>query len=183
MSLKKLIQKIVYRLRGELTLDTLVSMGLTVGNNVSIQQGVNLDPSHCWLITIGDDVTLAPRVQLLAHDASTCKHIGYAKIGKVVIGNRVFVGAGTVILPDVRIGNDVIIGAGSVVTHSLEGNAVYAGNPAKKVCSLDEYVEKHRNKMKSRPVYGEEFTLRQNISKELKAQQRIELDDGIGYVE
>lgn len=182
MSIKRLIQKLVYRLRGELALDTLIDMGLTVGKGISIQQGVNLDPSHCWLITIGDDVTLAPRVQILAHDASTCKHIGYAKIGRVVIGNRVFVGAGSIILPNVWIGDDVIIGAGSVVTHSLESGCVYAGNPAKKVCTLEEYLEKHRNQMTSRPVYGEEFTLRRNISPEMKTQQCMELDEGIGYV-
>lgn len=182
MSLKKLIQKIVFRFRGELTLDTLIDMGLTVGKGFSAQQGANLDPSHCWLITIGDDVTLAPRVQVLAHDASTCKHLGYAKIGRVVIGDRVFVGAGTIILPDVRIGDDVIIGAGSVVTHSLDSGWVYAGNPAAKVCTLDAYLDKHRNKMNTRPVYGEAFTLRSNISPEMKKQQRMELDDGIGYV-
>ena len=182
MSLRKLIQKIVYRLRGELTVDTLIKMGLTVGKNFVAQQGANLDPSHCWLITIGDDVTLAPRVQILAHDASTCKHLGYAKIGRVVIGNRVFIGAGTIILPDVRIGDDVIIGAGSVVTRSLESGAVYAGNPAQKVCTIEEYVGKHQRKMESRPVYGGEFTLRQNISAQMKLQQRAELEDGIGYV-
>lgn len=182
MSFKKLIQKIVYRLRGELTVDTLIDMGLTVGKRFSAQQGVNLDPSHCWLITIGDDVTLAPRVQVLAHDASPCKHIGYAKIGRVIIGNRVFIGAGTIILPGVHIGDNVIIGAGSVVTHSLESGGVYAGNPAKRICSVEDYLEKHISQMKSRPVYGEAFTLRQNISPEMKKQQCMELNDGIGYV-
>ena len=183
MLLKELIQKIVYRLRGELTLDTLVSMGLTVGNNISVQQGVNLDPSHCWLISIGDDVTLAPRVQILAHDASTCHYLGYAKIGRVNIGNRVFIGAGSIVLPGVTIGSNVIIGAGSVVSHDVPDGCVYAGNPARFICTTADYVEKHRCKMVERPVYSARYTLRENISPALKAEQYQALRDGIGYVE
>ena len=55
---------------------------------------------------------MAPHVQILAHDASTKRYLGYTKIGRVLIGNNVFVGAGTIILPSVAIGNNVIIGAG-----------------------------------------------------------------------
>lgn len=51
-------------------------------------------------------------MQILAHDASTKRYLGYTKIGRVLIGNNVFVGAGTIILPSVAIGNNVIIGAG-----------------------------------------------------------------------
>lgn len=68
--------------------------------------GTILDPSHCWLITIGDNVTMAPRVHILAHDASTCHHLGYARIGRIDIGNNVFIGADTVVLPGVYIGSN-----------------------------------------------------------------------------
>jgi maltose O-acetyltransferase len=81
MGIRALLKKLVFRLRGEVTLEDLKKCGLKVGNNFSAQAGYNLDLSHCWLISIGNDVTLAPKVQVLAHDASTCKYLGYAKIG------------------------------------------------------------------------------------------------------
>ena len=46
-----------------------------------------IDPGHCWLISVGDRVTLAPRVHILAHDASLKETLGYTKIGRVKIGN------------------------------------------------------------------------------------------------
>ena len=67
----KWIKEAVYRLRGEYTTEKLVKMGMKVGKNFGRLNGVILDPSHCWLIEIGDNVTLAPRVHILCHDAST----------------------------------------------------------------------------------------------------------------
>ena len=72
-----------------------------------------IDPGHCWLISVGDRVTLAPRVHILAHDASLKETLGYTKIGRVKIGNDVFIGANTTILPGVTIGDKVVIGANS----------------------------------------------------------------------
>ena len=173
----------MFRLRGEYTIEALLKMGLRVGKNFSAQHGYDLDPSHCWLITIGDDVTLAPHVQIIAHDASTCKALGYAKIGRVDIGNRVFIGAGSIILPNVTIGDDVVVGAGSVVTHSIPSNSVCGGNPARIICSMDCFLEKQMERMKNRPVYSSAYTLRENISHHKKQEQRDALVDGIGYVE
>lgn len=59
---------------------------------------VIIDPGHCWLIELGDDVTLAPRVHSLAHDASTKRELGYTRIAKVKIGSNVFIGAGSIVL-------------------------------------------------------------------------------------
>ena len=94
----------------------LVKQGLIVGRNFVMLEDVVIDASHIWHIIIGNEVTLAPRVQILAHDASTKRHLGRTRIGKVAIGDLVFVGALTMILPGVTIGSDVIIGAGSIVT-------------------------------------------------------------------
>lgn len=182
MGIKTLLKRFVYRLRGEYTVERLISMGLTAGKNFNPQLGVNLDPSHCWLITIGDDVTMAPRVQVLAHDASTCQGLGYAKIGRVDIGDRVFIGAGSIILPGVTIGDDVIVGAGSVVTCSVPAGTVCAGNPAREIGRTADYLNKHRELMKVRPVYGEEYTLRGPITEGKKQEQKAALSDGGGYV-
>lgn len=180
--LKRLLKKMVYRLRADYTTEDLQKMGLVVGKNFLRMHGTILDPSHCWLIHIGDNVTLAPRCHVLAHDASLCHHLGYARIGNIVIGNNVFVGADTVILPNVTIGDNVIIGANSTVSRDIPSGMVAAGTPAKVMCSIEDYLERNRKMMESRPVYGEDFTLRGNITPEKKRQQFEELKSGFGFV-
>lgn len=178
-----IVKEMVYRLRGEYTTEKLIKMGMKVGKNFGRLNGVILDPSHCWLIEIGDNVTLAPRVHILCHDASTKQFLDYTKIGKVKIGNNVFIGAESVVLPNVKIGSNVIIGANSTVTKDISDNVVAAGNPAKVICSLDEYLERHKDNMNKVPVYGEDYTLRGNLTDDKKLQMIRELDERIGYVD
>lgn len=177
------IKEFIYRLRGEYTTEKLISMGMTVGKNFQRLNGVILDPGHCWLIEIGDNVTIAPRVHVLCHDASTKMFLGKTKIGRVSIGDNVFIGAESVVLPGVTIGSNVIIGANSTVTHDVPDNSVVVGNPAKRICSLDEYLDKEQKRMETNPCYGEEYTLRQNVSMELRMKQKKELKNKIGYID
>lgn len=179
----KYLKEFIYRLRGEYTTEKLVSMGMKVGKNFGRLDGVILDPSHCWLIEIGDSVTMAPRVHILCHDASTKQFLGYTKIGRVTIGNNVFIGAESVVLPGVTIGNNVIIGANSTVTHDVPDNMVYAGTPARQICTLDEYLYKEKERMKKSPCYDESYTLRKNVSMELRMKQKEELKGKIGYID
>lgn len=178
-----MIKEFLYRLRGEYTTEKLISMGMTVGKNFGRLNGVILDPSHCWLITIGDNVTMAPRVHILCHDASTKPFLNLTKIGRVTIGDNVFIGAESVVLPGVTIGNNVIIGANSTVTHDVPDNTVVAGSPARVICTLEEYLAKERSRMESAPCYGEEYTLRQNLSMEKRMEQKAALDGKIGYID
>lgn len=177
------IKELVYRLRGEYTTEKLISMGMKVGSNFCRLNGVILDPSHCWLIEIGDNVTMAPRVHILCHDASTKQFLNYTKIGRVTIGDNVFIGAESVVLPGVTIGSNVIIGANSTVTHNVPDNSVVAGSPARVICSLEEYLDKERRRMKAAPCYGEEFTLRKDVSMAMRMRQKQELEDKIGYID
>ena len=177
------IKEFVYRLRGDYTTEKLISMGMKVGKNFGRLNGVILDPSHCWLIEIGDNVTLAPRVHVLCHDASTKPFLGYTKIGRVTIGNDVFIGTDSVILPGVTIGNRVIIGANSTVTHDVPDGVVVAGSPARVICTLEEYLAKERTRMETAPCYGEEYTLRQNVSMEKRMEQKTALAGKIGYID
>lgn len=172
-----------WKIRGEIPTQHLINMGLKVGSNFSRQEKCIIDHSHCWLISIGNNVTLAPRVTILAHDASTKKHLGYTKIGKVNIGNDVFVGSGSIILPNVSIGNRVIIGAGSIVTKNIPDGVVVGGNPAKVICTLDEYLDKNKKIMNYRPKYDNSWTLRDNITSSKKEKMISDLKDGIGFVE
>lgn len=181
--LREFIREKVYRLRGECTTEELIKRGMTVGKNFSRQNNVFLDPGHCWLIQIGDYVTLAPRVCILCHDASTKKFLGYAKIGKVSIGNNVFIGACTVVLPNVTIGNNVIIGANSTVCKDIPDNTVAAGTPAVVISDMDTYLSRMKNRMKEGHVYGDEYTQRGGIDRARKEQMKNGLNHSrIGFV-
>ena len=60
------------------------------------------------------------------------------------IKNNVFIGSNSIILPGVTINSNVIVAAGSVVTKSVPSNSVVGGNPAKVICTFDEFVEKRK---------------------------------------
>ena len=157
-------------------------MGVKIGANCKIQGEVMIDYSHFWHITIGNDVTIAPRVHILAHDASTVLHTGYAKIGKVDIQDGVFIGAGTIVLPGVIIGKNSIIGAGSIVVNNIPENSVAVGSPAKVVSTLTDYLDKINLQMNDYPTFEEEYTLRQGVSKEKRQEMNHEMKDRFGFV-
>lgn len=164
-------------------LEVLKRNGLQVGRNFHMLPGVIIDYSHCWHITIGDDVTMAPHVHILAHDASTKMHLGYSRIGKVRIGNRVFIGASTIVLPGVTIGDNVVIGAGSVVSHDIPDNSVAAGNPARVRGSLDDFLARRRQEMARTPQFGAEYTLERRVTPEMRAEMNAKMVDRVGYVD
>ena len=116
--------------------------GGTCGNNFKFYCDMPTEP---YLVSIGDNVTLASGTVLLTHDNSVikCNIDATDYFGKIHIGDSCFVGFNSIILPGVELGNCTIVGAGSVVTKSFpQGNVVIAGNPAKAVCTVEEFVEK-----------------------------------------
>lgn len=154
------IQSLLRRLLGmdhRYVIEKLKQKGLKVGSNFVMQEGCIIDGSHCAHITIGDNVSLAPNVHILAHDASTWWFLGHTKIKNTTIGNTVFIGAGSIIMPGVNIGNEVIVGAGSVVTKDVPDNAVFAGNPACFLMHTSEYIARQRQQMTTENSFGEEF--------------------------
>lgn len=171
----KLIKQILKRIRGEQSLSKLIKRGLKVGANLTCMGGVIIDPSHCWHIEIGDDVILAPNVHILAHDASTKIFLNYTRVANVKIGNKVFIGAGTIVLPGVTIGDNVIIGAGSIITKNIPSNSVSVGNPAKIVSSLEEFLEKQKQKMSIGNTFDSSYTLRNPDFTDMQKQEMINI--------
>lgn len=139
---KKLIKNILARIRGEAIVAELLKRGMKAGRGFHCMNGVWIDPGHCWLVEFGDNVTLAPRVTVLAHDASPQAWRSATKVGCVAVGSNVFVGAGSIILPGVTIGDNVVIGAGSVVSKDIPSGTVAAGNPCRPIMPLDAYLAK-----------------------------------------
>lgn len=95
--------------------------GVKIGNGVWIGYDVILDTSRPHLITIGDRASLSMRVTVVAH---------FRETQGVRIEEDVFVGPGTIILPNVVIGRGAVVSAGSVVTKSVPPMTLVQGNPA-----------------------------------------------------
>lgn len=111
------------------------------------------------LLSFGDHCLVSVNVRFLMHDAApTTVSDGFTDIlGEVNIGNRCFIGADSIIMPGVTLADYTVVGAGSVVTRSTnEPGLVIAGNPAKVICTVKEYLEKNKDKLVNLDGMGRE---------------------------
>ena len=175
MNLLQKVRNILSPIQEE-TLDALRRRGVIIGTNVTIYSS-DIDQGHGFLIEIGNNVTIT-HAAILAHDASTKNALGYSKVGKVKIGNDVFIGYGSIILPGVTIGDNVIVGAGTVIRRDVPADSVVIGNPAQIICKTDEYIQKNRMRMNTVPVYQ---TYWKDKTEEEKQQMIVELENTIGF--
>ena len=109
---------------------------ITLGKNVFINSGCRFQDQGG--VTIGDNALIGHNVVIatLNHDMNP-ETRGSLSPSPVKIGNRVWIGSGSIILPGVTIGDNAVIGAGSVVTKDVPKNAVAVGNPARVVKSIE----------------------------------------------
>lgn len=150
MKIKNILRKVVYGYKADSLsyIKHLKSIGMEIGSDCIVYAPTKtlIDEQYPWMITIGDHVRITEGVKILTHDYSwsVLKNIGgvLGASGIVKIGNNVFIGMNTIIERNVKIGDNVVIGAGSVVTKDCESNGVYAGVPAKKLMSINEYFAK-----------------------------------------
>lgn len=162
-------------------INRLLANGLKLGKNVEIIDTFFFDPSHCFLISIGDNCTICPNVRLIAHDASTKKHLGYTKIGRIDIKENCFIGDSVIVLPNVTIGANSIVGAGSLVVKDVPPNTVATGNPARDISSLDTYLNKIRTISKFKKVFNEDYYIECLDNK--KREEILEsVGDGLGFI-
>ena len=111
--------------------------GFTVGKEVYIGSNFTvaslLTKEGCELI-IEDRVAIGPNVTLVLSSDANNSRINEIKppiIGKIHLKEDCWLGAGTIILPNVSIGKMAIVGAGSVVTKSVENECIATGIPAR----------------------------------------------------
>ena len=99
--------------------------------------------SEPYLIHLGSDITLSSGVMFVNHDggagALRTRHPGLNVYAPIHVGDRVFVGTRTIILPGVTIGSDVVVGAGSIVTRDIPDGSVAAGSPCRVLGTISDY--------------------------------------------
>lgn len=155
MILKETVKKIIFRKKSSSKsyVKYLKKLGMKIGDGTIIYDPIHtmIDLTRPWLIEIGENVKITYDVIILTHGfewsvIKTKYNDVLGSAGKVKIGNNVFVGMRTTILKGVTIGDNVIIGANSLINKDIPSNVVVAGNPAKIVCSIEEYYEKRMEK-------------------------------------
>lgn len=155
MSIVRAVKRLVFGYRSSSTdyVNHLKESGISVGENVVIFRPFNttIDTQNPHLLSIGNDVQMTGPVTILTHDYSWSvlkRKYGYiyGNQRKTVIGNNVFIGWGATILGGSKIGDNVIIGANAVVSGHVDSDSVYAGNPAKKLMTLEEFKRKREKK-------------------------------------
>jgi maltose O-acetyltransferase len=159
----------------------LKRQGVSIGSNSSVLYPSYIDGRLPYLVEIGNHVTISLFVTILTHDATTAYAGDLIKVGRVVIRDRSFIGANSTILCNVTIGPNSIVGAGSVVTKDIPPDTVYAGNPAKFVCSTDEFVKRHAEMGKRLPLFEAVRYPHPYISETMKTELRISIQKTSGY--
>ncbi|MFF5990951.1 sugar O-acetyltransferase [Prauserella flavalba] len=95
----------------------------------------------CAPITIGADVSIGPRAQLLTAlhplDDHELRRERWERAEPIVVGDNVWFGGGVIVCAGVTVGDNTVVGAGSVVTRDLPSGVLAAGNPARVVRKLD----------------------------------------------
>jgi maltose O-acetyltransferase len=133
--------------------ERLRALGMIIGDDVFLPDSTSIDANHCYLISIGDHCGFGEGCVLLAHDAQMDEYLDAARLGRIVIHASSHIGTRTIVLPGVEIGPRTIVGAGSVVTKSLPPDSVCAGNPARVLCSLAEYLARHRQRIETAQTF------------------------------
>lgn len=144
------LMKIRYRLSGrnkEVINNYFRKMGMKIGPRCAIN--TNITSTESYLITLGENVTIAGGVSLVTHDNSISKIIPGTTdlMGEIIIGDNCFIGSGATIMYGVKLAEDIVVASGSVVTHSFdESRIIIGGNPARKIGTYDAFIKRHREK-------------------------------------
>lgn len=118
--------------------------GVTIGENCLI--ATRRWSSEPYLITIGNHVQVTEDVWFHTHGGGNTIRFevpDYDSFGKITIQDWAYIGSGSHILPGVTIGEGALVAAGSIVTKSVPPHTVVGGNPARVICTVEEYKKKN----------------------------------------
>lgn len=152
--IKKIIRKLLFpnSYNSDSFIKYLKRKGVSIGDKTYFYSPnrVYIDTQRPHSLHIGNYVNITSGVTILCHDYSRsvlCNMKGLGNVGEyknTFIGDNVFIGINSIILMGTYIGNNSIVGAGSVVSGTFPPNSVICGNPAKRICSIEEYYEKRK---------------------------------------
>ena len=124
-----------------------------IGSNCSILPStIFADPAY---VRIGNNVHFSS-CTLIGHDGSIAMlnrayNVKLDSVGKIDIGDNVFIGYGAIILPNVTINSNAIVGAGAVVTKDVAEGDIVAGIPARPIGRVEDLVKKLQAQTQSLP--------------------------------
>ena len=154
--IKSIIKKIVFphSYSSKAFIQYIKNKGVEIGNDCIIYapNSVTVDLQRPHMLHIGNYCRITEGVRILTHDYSRVVLVQLSKYGNVgesgitYIGDNVFIGMNSVILMGSHIGNNSIVGAGAVVSGKFPDNVVIAGNPAKIVCTIDDFYKRRKSK-------------------------------------
>lgn len=122
--------------------------GVTIGKETFIDRSVILDGIYPELITIGDDVRLAPGSIVYCHGKAgklLAQEYLPDVVAPVTIHDHAFIGLHSIIMPGVTIGKGAVVACGSVVFCSVAEFTMVSGNPAKVLRKLTSKTEQQRD--------------------------------------
>jgi len=126
-------------------------IGVRIGNDCHLPGArESMFGSEPYLIKIGDNVTVSHDCDFITHDGGIRQFRKIAPdidiMGPIIIGNDVFVGAHSVLLPDTILGDRCVVGSGAMVKGHFEPDSLIVGNPARRIGSVQDYWERARSK-------------------------------------
>lgn len=145
-------RRVIGKLRGERTLEQLLAEGLALGEGASVARRAYIDPGCPWLIAIGDESVISDFVIITTRDPRSRALVGTTRLGRVVIGRRVFVSPGAIILPGTRIGDDSVIDVRAVVCGEIPPGSFVSGNPARIMGDVETMAEQRRHEAANGPT-------------------------------
>lgn len=163
-------------------MDALRSLGMIIGEKCAIATDAEFEEAWATHVRIGNEVTIARGARFISHDASTWRALGVTRVGIIEIGDRSFIGAYAIVMPNVRIGSDVIVGSGSVVTKNVPDGTVVAGNPARQICTTAQLHEKIKGRLSTVPCFGQEVRRKRGGTVEMRKSMRERMTDGEAYI-
>jgi acetyltransferase-like isoleucine patch superfamily enzyme len=170
MNLISIYKKLKAQSSGARYVAYLKEKGVRIGKNTAIlaPRHTYFDEGRAKFITIGSGCVICKNTSFIAHDYSwsvlrkSHNEIIPSGGGPIHIGSNVFIGEGATVLRNVTIGDNVIIGAGSVVTSDIPDNCVAAGNPCRKIMSMETYRDKRKAQLLQEAKSNAEYLYRRN---------------------
>ncbi|WP_165997948.1 acyltransferase [Bacillus sp. Cs-700] len=109
-------------------------LGVKIGDQTAFALMVMLDIMFPEKISVGKNSIIGYNTTILAHEYLIDEY----RLGDVVIGDRVMIGANSTLLPGITIGDGAIVSAGTLVHKSVPAGAFVGGNPMHVIYTKEE---------------------------------------------